>query len=168
MAAGQLVGAEIHGFRTLQELDFENILRTHAGIRWLGPHEIHAILCNYKHLNHLISVSISPVSLPKSGTILLFDRKIHRNFRKDGHNWKKKRNGKSVNESHERIKVGNEERIHAYYVHGQDNTFARRCYQLLDKKLEHIFLVHYREVQEESGANHVDYAGDKDFLGDIT
>ena len=32
------------------------------------------------------------------------------------------------------VQVGNEERIHVYYVHGQDNpTFARRCYWLLDK-----------------------------------
>jgi len=30
--------------------------------------------------------------------------------------------------------VGNEERIHVYYAHGQDNPgFVRRCYWLLDK-----------------------------------
>ncbi|XP_059443882.1 calmodulin-binding transcription activator 5-like isoform X2 [Corylus avellana] len=160
MVPGQLVGSEIHGFHTLQDLDFGNIVNQ-AGRRWLRPHEIHAILCNYKHF----SVNSNPVNLPKSGTIVLYDRKMLRNFRKDGHNWKKKKGGK-INESHERLKVGNEERIHVYYVHGQDNpTFARRCYWLLDKNLEHIVLVHYREVQEESGAIHVYYAGDKDFLG---
>jgi hypothetical protein len=32
------------------------------------------------------------------------------------------------------VQVGNEERIHVYYAHGQDNqTFVRRCYWLLDK-----------------------------------
>ena len=32
------------------------------------------------------------------------------------------------------MKVGNEERIHVYYAHGEDNTtFVRRCYWLLDK-----------------------------------
>lgn len=32
------------------------------------------------------------------------------------------------------VQVGNEERIHVYYVRGQENsTFARRCYQLLDE-----------------------------------
>lgn len=32
------------------------------------------------------------------------------------------------------LQVGNEERIHVYYAHGQDNpTFVRRCYWLLDK-----------------------------------
>jgi hypothetical protein len=31
-----------------------------------------------------------------------------------------------------------------------------------------IVLVHYRELKEESGDRHVYYAGDEDFLGDIT
>ncbi|KAK4478328.1 hypothetical protein RD792_017618 [Penstemon davidsonii] len=32
------------------------------------------------------------------------------------------------------LQVGNEERIHVYYAHGEDNpTFVRRCYWLLDK-----------------------------------
>ncbi|XP_020960925.1 calmodulin-binding transcription activator 5 isoform X5 [Arachis ipaensis] len=85
----------------------------------------------------------------QGGTIVLFDRKMLRNFRKDGHNWKKKKDGKTVKEAHEHLKVGNEERIHVYYAHGQDNPgFVRRCYWLLDKSLEHIVLVHYRETQE--------------------
>ncbi|KAF9674249.1 hypothetical protein SADUNF_Sadunf10G0107800 [Salix dunnii] len=76
------------------------------------------------------------------GRIVLFDRKMLRNFRKDGHNWKKKKDGKTVKEAHEHLKVGNDERIHVYYAHGQDNqTFVRRS-------LEHIVLVHYRETQE--------------------
>lgn len=39
------------------------------------------------------------------GTIVLFDRKMLRNFRKDGHNWKKKNDGKTVKEAHEHLKV---------------------------------------------------------------
>ncbi|MBA0570958.1 hypothetical protein Golob_004556, partial [Gossypium lobatum] len=47
------------------------------------------------------------------------------------------------------FQVGNEERIHVYYAHGLDNpTFVRRCYWLLDKTLENIVLVHYRETKE--------------------
>ncbi|PHT66961.1 Calmodulin-binding transcription activator 5, partial [Capsicum annuum] len=43
--------------------------------------------------------------------------------------------------------VGNEEWIHVYYAHGEDSsTFVRRCYWLLDKTLEHVVLVHYRET----------------------
>lgn len=39
------------------------------------------------------------------GTIILYDRKMLRNFRKDGHNWKKKKDGKTVKEAHEHLKV---------------------------------------------------------------
>ncbi|XP_022959075.1 calmodulin-binding transcription activator 5-like [Cucurbita moschata] len=141
---GSLVGSEIHGFHTLQDLDVKNI-REEASARWLRPNEIHAILCNYKYF----VIHVKPVNLPKSGTIVLFDRKMLRNFRKDGHNWKKKKDGKTVKEAHEHLKVGNVERIHVYYAHGLDNpTFVRRCYWLLDKSLEHIVLVHYRETKE--------------------
>ncbi|XP_027164944.1 calmodulin-binding transcription activator 5 [Coffea eugenioides] len=141
-----IAGPEIHGFRTMKDLDIGNILEEAKG-RWLRPNEIHAILCNYKHFN----VQVKPVNLPPSGTIVLFDRKMLRNFRKDGHSWKKKKDGKTVKEAHEHLKVGNEERIHVYYAHGEDNpTFVRRCYWLLDKSLEHVVLVHYRETQEGS------------------
>ncbi|KAG7013672.1 Calmodulin-binding transcription activator 5, partial [Cucurbita argyrosperma subsp. argyrosperma] len=143
---GSLVGSEIHGFHTLQDLDVKNI-REEASARWLRPNEIHAILCNYKYF----VIHVKPVNLPKSGTIVLFDRKMLRNFRKDGHNWKKKKDGKTVKEAHEHLKVGNVERIHVYYAHGLDNpTFVRRCYWLLDKSLEHVVLVHYRETKESS------------------
>ncbi|KAI6692943.1 hypothetical protein NL676_020653 [Syzygium grande] len=145
---GMLVGSEIHGFHTLQDLEVDNIWEE-ARTRWLRPNEIHAMLCNHKYF----SIYVKPVNLPKSGTIVLFDRKMLRNFRKDGHNWKKKKDGKTVKEAHEHLKVGNEERIHVYYAHGEDNpTFVRRCYWLLDKTLEHIVLVHYRETQESQGS----------------
>ncbi|KAG7995873.1 hypothetical protein I3843_01G132400 [Carya illinoinensis] len=148
MMEGQLAGAEIHGFHTLQDLDVQNIM-VDARARWLRPNEIHAILCNYKYF----TINVKPLNLPPSGTIQLFDRKMLRNFRKDCHNWKKKKDGKTVKEAHEHLKVGNEERIHVYYAHGQDNpTFVRRCYWLLDKSLEHIVLVHYRETQELQGS----------------
>lgn len=40
------------------------------------------------------------------GSLFLFDRKALRYFRKDGHNWRKKKDGKTVREAHERLKVG--------------------------------------------------------------
>lgn len=145
---GRLAGWDIHGFRTMEDLDVDSILEEAKG-RWLRPNEIHAILCNYT----LFTVNVKPVNLPPSGKIVLFDRRMLRNFRKDGHNWKKKNDGKTVKEAHEHLKVGNDERIHVYYAHGQDNpTFVRRCYWLLDKTLEHIVLVHYRETQESQGS----------------
>ncbi|CAJ2662426.1 unnamed protein product [Trifolium pratense] len=145
---GQLVGSEIHGFHTLRDLDVGETLEE-AKSRWLRPNEIQAILSNHKYF----TIHVKPLHLPKSGTVVLFDRKMLRNFRKDGHNWKKKNDGKTVKEAHEHLKVGNEERIHVYYAHGQDNpSFVRRCYWLLDKSLEHIVLVHYRETQESQGS----------------
>ncbi|XP_073306913.1 calmodulin-binding transcription activator 5-like isoform X1 [Primulina huaijiensis] len=148
----RFVGSEIHGFRSMEDLDVGNMMEEVKG-RWLRPNEIYAILCNYRYF----SVHVKPVNLPKSGTIVLFDRKMLRNFRKDGHNWKKKKDGKTVKEAHEHLKVGNEERIHIYYAHGEDKpTFVRRCYWLLDKSLEHIVLVHYRETQELQVSQYVD------------
>lgn len=144
----QLFGSETHGFPTMADLDVPTMMEEAKG-RWLRPNEIHAILCNYKHF----TVYVKPVNLPKSGTVVLFDRKKLRNFRKDGHNWKKKKDGKTVKEAHEHLKVGNEEKIHVYYAHGKDKpTFVRRCYWLLDKSQEHIVLVHYRETQETQGS----------------
>lgn len=149
----RLVGSDIHGFFTMEDLDVPSIMRE-AHSRWLRPNEIHAMLSNYAHF----IINVKPVTLPKGGTIVLFDRKKLRNFRKDGHNWKKKKDGKTVKEAHERLKVGTEERIHVYYAHGEDNpTFVRRCYWLLDKDLEHIVLVHYRETQEGSPVKPVNY-----------
>lgn len=35
----------------------------------------------------------------------MFDRKVLRYFRKDGHSWRKKKDGKSIKEAHERLKA---------------------------------------------------------------
>ncbi|KAF2308276.1 hypothetical protein GH714_039887 [Hevea brasiliensis] len=91
-------------FKKNVNLDFGNT-REEARTRWFRPNEIQAILCNYKYF----LINVKPVHLPKSGDIMLFDRKKLRNFRKDGHNWKKKNDGKTVKEAHEHLKVGNEE-----------------------------------------------------------
>ena len=39
------------------------------------------------------------------GSVFLFDRKAVRFFRKDNHNWRKKADGKTVRETHEKLKV---------------------------------------------------------------
>lgn len=38
------------------------------------------------------------------GTLYIFNRKECRFFRKDGHNWRKKPDGKTVRETHEKLK----------------------------------------------------------------
>lgn len=48
---------------------------------------------------------LSYFCLTLGGSLFLFDRKVLRYFRKDGHNWRKKKDGKTVREAHERLKV---------------------------------------------------------------
>ena len=88
-----------------------------------------------------------PSSAPHAaGTIFLFDRKAVRFFRKDGHDWQKKKDGKTVRETHEKLKVGNVELLNCYYAHAAENDrFQRRCYWLLDSD-EGVVLVHYLDT----------------------
>ncbi|KAK6923767.1 CG-1 DNA-binding domain [Dillenia turbinata] len=82
------------------------------------------------------------------GSLLLFDRKVLRYFRKDGHNWRKKKDGKTVKEAHEKLKAGSVDVLHCYYAHGEENeSFQRRSYWMLEEELSHIVLVHYLEVK---------------------
>ncbi|KAI3903702.1 hypothetical protein MKW98_032356 [Papaver atlanticum] len=127
----RLVGWEIHGFLTMKDLDIQKLLED-AKERWFRPHEVHAILSNYR----CFEIHRKPVNLPKGGTIVLYDRKKLRTFRKDGHNWRKKKDGKTVQEAHAHLKVGREERIHVYYAHGLDNP----------NLAQDIVFVHYREL----------------------
>ncbi|KAL5197714.1 hypothetical protein ABZP36_001226 [Zizania latifolia] len=141
-----LIGSEIHGFRTFADLNYEKLV-AEAATRWFRPNEIYAMLANHA----TFKVHAQPVDKPVSGTVVLYDRKVVRNFRKDGHNWKKKKDGRTVQEAHEKLKIGNEERVHVYYARGEDDpNFFRRCYWLLDKDLERIVLVHYRQTSEEN------------------
>ena len=39
------------------------------------------------------------------GSWFLFNRRVHRLFRDDGHGWRKKRGGKTIAEAHEYLKV---------------------------------------------------------------
>ncbi|KAL0396567.1 UNVERIFIED_CONTAM: Calmodulin-binding transcription activator 3 [Sesamum calycinum] len=110
--------------------------------RWLRPAEICEILQNYKKFR----IAPEPPNRPPSGSLFLFDRKVLRYFRKDGHNWRKKRDGKTVKEAHERLKAGSVDVLHCYYAHGEENeNFQRRSYWMLEEELSHIVLVHYRE-----------------------
>ncbi|KAL6639293.1 hypothetical protein ACP70R_023023 [Stipagrostis hirtigluma subsp. patula] len=140
-----LVASEIHGFLTCADLNFEKLVEE-AAARWFRPNEIYAVLANHARFK----VHAQPIDKP-CGTVVLYDRKVVRNFRKDGHNWKKKKDGKTVQEAHEKLKIGNEEKVHVYYARGEDDpNFFRRCYWLLDKELERIVLVHYRQTSEEN------------------
>ncbi|EPS65935.1 calmodulin-binding transcription activator 2, partial [Genlisea aurea] len=127
------------GFR----FDIEQIL-SEVQHRWLRPAEICEILRNY----HKLHISSEAPAKPVSGSVFLFDRKVLRYFRKDGHNWRKKKDGKTVKEAHEKLKVGSVDMLHCYYAHGEENeNFQRRSYWLLEQDLMHIVFVHYLEVK---------------------
>ncbi|BAT86872.1 hypothetical protein VIGAN_05019900 [Vigna angularis var. angularis] len=122
----------------IQQLQFE------AQHRWLRPAEICEILRNYQ----MFQITSEPHNRPPSGSLFLFDRKILRYFRKDGHNWRKKKDGKTVKEAHEKLKVGSVDVLHCYYAHGEDNEhFQRRSYWMLEPDMMHIVFVHYLEVK---------------------
>ncbi|XP_031126354.1 calmodulin-binding transcription activator 2-like isoform X2 [Ipomoea triloba] len=132
-------GSDPLGFR----LDIKQIL-LEAQHRWLRPAEISEILRNYKKFH----ITPEPLYKPVSGSVFLFDRKVLRYFRKDGHNWRKKKDGKTVKEAHEKLKVGSVDMLHCYYAHGEDNeNFQRRSYWMLEQDLMHIVFVHYLEVK---------------------
>ncbi|PIN18925.1 hypothetical protein CDL12_08379 [Handroanthus impetiginosus] len=135
--------AESRHYALNAQLDIDQIL-LEAQHRWLRPAEICEILQNYKKF----CISSEPPTRPASGSLFLFDRKVLRYFRKDGHNWRKKKDGKTVKEAHERLKAGSVDVLHCYYAHGEDNeNFQRRSYWMLEEELSHIVLVHYREVK---------------------
>ncbi|KAL0684663.1 hypothetical protein Bca4012_051511 [Brassica carinata] len=78
----------------------------------------------------------------------LLIRKVLRYFRKDGHNWRKKKDGETVKEAHEKLKVGSIDVLHCYYAHEEDNeNFQRRCYWMLEQELMHVVFVQYLEVK---------------------
>ncbi|RDX66487.1 Calmodulin-binding transcription activator 2, partial [Mucuna pruriens] len=130
-------------------------LQLEAQHRWLRPAEICEILRNYR----LFQITSEPPNRPPSGSLFLFDRKVLRYFRKDGHNWRKKKDGKTVKEAHEKLKasmkfsfvefvVGSIDVLHCYYAHGEENeNFQRRSYWMLEQDMMHIVFVHYLDVK---------------------
>ncbi|XP_039068672.1 calmodulin-binding transcription activator 2-like isoform X1 [Hibiscus syriacus] len=135
--------ADRASFSLAPRLDIEQIL-VEAQHRWLRPAEICEILRNYQKF----LLSSEPPTRPSGGSLFLFDRKVLRYFRKDGHNWRKKKDGKTVKEAHEKLKVGSIDVLHCYYAHGEENeSFQRRSYWMLEQDLMHIVFVHYLEVK---------------------
>ncbi|XP_071720653.1 uncharacterized protein [Rutidosis leptorrhynchoides] len=119
-----------------------------AQFRWLNPEEVVFILQNFEEKQ----LSPEPTQKPPNGSLFLFNRRVIRFFRKDGHNWRRKKDGRSVGEAHERLKVGKIEALICYYAHGDpDPNFQRRCYWMLDPAVDHIVLVHYRDISKRYG-----------------
>ncbi|XP_030496224.2 calmodulin-binding transcription activator 4 isoform X2 [Cannabis sativa] len=127
-----------------------NDLFQEAQSRWLKPAEVLFILQNHEKYK----LTQEPPKKPTSGSLLLYNKRILRFFRRDGHNWRKKKDGRTVGEAHERLKVGNVETLNCYYAHGEENpSFQRRSYWILDPAYEHIVLVHYRDITEGNSSS---------------
>ncbi|XP_070016226.1 calmodulin-binding transcription activator 4-like isoform X3 [Nicotiana sylvestris] len=124
--------------------NINNLVRE-GRFRWLRPAEVLFILQNHEDQQ----LANQPPQKPASGSMFLFNKRVLRYFRKDGHSWRKKKDGRTVGEAHERLKVGNAETLNCYYAHGEKNpNFQRRSYWMLDPAYEHIVLVHYRDITE--------------------
>ncbi|CAA2991375.1 calmodulin-binding transcription activator 4-like isoform X1 [Olea europaea subsp. europaea] len=116
-----------------------------AQVRWLKPAEVLFILQNHeeRQITHKVP------HMPASGSLYLFNKRVLKYFRKDGHSWRRRRGQRTTAEAHERLKVGNAEVLNCYYAHGLQNpSFQRRSYWMLDPAYEHIVLVHYRTIEE--------------------
>jgi hypothetical protein len=74
-----------------------------ARSRWLKGQELYSLLQLCKE--GTFPYSMTPATRPLGGTLFLYDRKVVRFFRLDGHNWRKKNDNKTVRETHEKLKV---------------------------------------------------------------
>ncbi|KAE9454771.1 hypothetical protein C3L33_13343, partial [Rhododendron williamsianum] len=133
-----------------------------AQTRWLKPAEVHFILQNHTEdqLTH------EPARKPTSGSLFLFNKRVLRFFRKDGHSWRKKKDGRTVGEAHERLKVCSEsvnmedlsdnkkdnEAIPSmfldFYCVGGIVCRDSCSHVVMLETYEHIVLVHYRDIGE--------------------
>jgi len=129
-------------------LSIECILKE-AKFRWLKGYEVLCILQNYQQYN--LQLSPAPPVEPQSGSLFLFNKRLVK-FRKDGVNWRKQKDGKTVRESHEKLKVGGVKVLSCCYTRSADNpSFQRRIYWLLDGDST-IVLVHYLTMEKENGS----------------
>lgn len=66
----------------------------------------HAAQCTHSGVpKHACRILRTLYPTTAGGHLYLFDRRSVRFFRKDGHNWRKKADGKTVRETHEKLKV---------------------------------------------------------------
>lgn len=120
-----------------------NNLFREAKSRWLTPAEVVTLLQNRSVFDLPISSTITLP--PESGSLLFFDKSRDHFWRRDGGNWKKKKNGRQIMETCERLKIGGMFSLKCCYTHSADrDAFQRRGYWLLQGSP--IVLVHYLDV----------------------
>jgi hypothetical protein len=106
-----------------------NVLREEARSRWLKPSEVYYILQNHERFPITHEAPKKPPSITAfpqigensfcilftclysifvcstGGSLFLYNRRVNRYFRRDGHTWRRKKDGRTVGEAHERLKV---------------------------------------------------------------
>ena len=82
----------------------------------------------------MLTISTAPPSSPPpSGTLLLFNRSVTKNYKDDRHEWMKKRNSNKIREDHVKLRVNGQFRVSGCYVHSTNiPNFHRRTYHLLN------------------------------------
>ena len=125
--------------------------------RWLRNEEVFDVL-SHPFDGYGLAVEPEAVQLPASGTVLLYDRAALRGFRFDGHAYRRKKEGRALEETHCKLKVGGVARLVCYYSWTADGTIARRIYSLLDEK--NLALVHYfrHEAKEPKAKPPLDHS----------
>lgn len=130
---------------------YANRIREVAVDRWLKTEEIFCLLKNYEVLG--FTMCTKPVTNPRHGILLIFDRRRTRNFKDDGVAWVKKNNKNRVREDHVKLQLRKVNVVYGTYAHGeQDSFFHRRCYRLAGPpNAQNIHLVHYRRDIKTDG-----------------
>jgi hypothetical protein len=117
-----------------------------ASTRWLKNSEVDRVLAFAAGEGHRSIVASAPVKHPHSGLVAVYSKRDNRRFRRDGHVWKKKKDGKTVREDHERLKIDGREALTCCYAHSEVVlSFHRRIYWRLNDSSD-LVLVHYLDV----------------------
>jgi hypothetical protein len=109
----------------LEVADVNHLLAA-ARHRWLTNQEIFGLLHTHHTCDYLRESRVIP-DKPRSGTLLLYNRKHVNRFRQDGHNWLKKPDGKTLRESHEKLRISGKCVLNCCYSRSQTMPeFQRR------------------------------------------
>lgn len=126
-----------------------DIIRSTSAQRWFRNSELVDLLENYQRYGFKC-LPIPSQSPPVSGNVMIFNKNQVRRWRQDGHEWKKKPDGKNIKEHHEKLKVAGVDVINCCYAHHETwDGFHRRGYWMLNRP--HIVLVHYLQQYKLDG-----------------
>ena len=82
---------------------------------WLRAADVTALLRSRDRA--AFPLSADPASRPPSGSLFHFDRRLVRHFRRDGHAWRTKADGRTTRETHEKLRKGSPDALNCYYAH---------------------------------------------------